>query len=166
MAIVATGTLLSAETYKLLHTPEFNHYACGWMKSEPNSDIPQAYYWHNGSNTLWYAMVVFIPDTNTVVAITANDGDMEQATAAAEEVLKANAKASYPKAAPFAAVRWQASMPEIKLGDEWFKLISLNDVPTSEIITFCQQTYEEQWQKRFGRRPCRGADSDGAFTTS
>src|SRR5271167_4700899 len=29
------GKLLSAETYKLLHTPEFNHYACGWIRIEP-----------------------------------------------------------------------------------------------------------------------------------
>ena len=69
------GKLLSAETYKLLHTPELNHYACGWVRKEPGKEIPYTVYWHNGSNTMWYALVVFIPEKNMVVAVTSNDGD-------------------------------------------------------------------------------------------
>ncbi len=143
------GTLLSAETYRLLHTPELDRYACGWIKNEPNADIPHAVYWHNGSNTLWYAMVAFIPATNKVVAITSNDGDMENAEAAALEVLKANWNVIYPKESPFAGVRWQDSQPEIKLGEEWLQLVSLNELAVSEIIAFSQHTYGDQWQKRF-----------------
>jgi CubicO group peptidase (beta-lactamase class C family) len=86
------GTLLSAETYKALHTPELDNYACGWMRNEPDADIPHTLYWHNGSNTMWYALVVFIPETNVVVAVTSNDGDIENAEFAAWRVVRNSAK--------------------------------------------------------------------------
>jgi CubicO group peptidase (beta-lactamase class C family) len=84
------GKLLSAETYTLLHTPELSYYACGWIRKEPGADIPYTVYWHNGSNTMWYALVVFIPERNMVVAVTSNDGDFVQAVAAAWEIVKAS----------------------------------------------------------------------------
>ena len=89
---LGTGKLLSAETYKLLHTPELDDYACGWVRKEPSAEIPYTVYWHNGSNTMWYALVVFIPEKNMVVAVTSNDGDFEQAEAAAWEIVKASVK--------------------------------------------------------------------------
>ena len=85
------GKLLSAETYKLLHTPKLDDYACGWVKREPTARIPHTVYWHNGSNTMWYALVVFIPETNMVVAVASNDGDIENAEAAAWEVVRCSA---------------------------------------------------------------------------
>jgi CubicO group peptidase (beta-lactamase class C family) len=84
------GMLLSAETYKLLHTPVLNNYACGWIKNRPNANIPYIEYWHNGSNTYWYALVAFIPEKNLVVAVTANDGDFDQTERAAVDILKAS----------------------------------------------------------------------------
>jgi CubicO group peptidase (beta-lactamase class C family) len=86
------GQLLSAETYKLLHTPERKQYACGWVKKEPSKEIPYTVYWHNGTNTMWYALVVFVPEKNMVVAVTSNDGDREKAEAAAWEVVKSSVK--------------------------------------------------------------------------
>ena len=93
------GKLLSAETYKQLHAPELHHYACGWVKKEPNAEIPHTVYWHNGSNTMWYALVVFIPEKNMVVAVTSNDGDVEKAEAAAWEIVKASANGQSIQAA-------------------------------------------------------------------
>ena len=84
------GKLLSAETYKLLHTPVLNDHACGWIKNRPNANIPYIEYWHNGSNTYWYALVAFIPEKNLVVAVTSNDGDFDQTERAAVEILKAS----------------------------------------------------------------------------
>lgn len=89
---LGTGKLLSAETYKRLHTPELDAYACGWVRKEPSAEIPCTVYWHNGSNTMWYALVVFIPEKKIVVAVTSNDGDSDQAEAAAWEIVKASAK--------------------------------------------------------------------------
>ena len=82
------GQLLSAETYKELHTPELQQYACGWVLKQPSNKIPHKLYWHNGSNTMWYALVVFIPDTNVVVAIASNDDDFKTAESAAWEIVK------------------------------------------------------------------------------
>lgn len=157
---IGESKLLSAETFKLLHTPDLNNYACGWMRNKPSKDLPYTVYWHNGSNTLWYALVVFIPEKDMVVAVTSNDGDIENAEAAAWEIVKASVKKSnviaesdsggeYPKKSPFAGVRWQESQPEVKLGEQWFKLISLNELPASEIVAFSKQTYGNQWRKRF-----------------
>jgi CubicO group peptidase (beta-lactamase class C family) len=159
------GTLLSTETYKLLHAPELDGYACGWLKREPGARIPSTVYWHNGSNTMWYSLVVFVPEKKMVVAVASNDGDFENTEAAALEILIASVNEfklarepvrrsirsndAFAKKSPFAAVRWQQSQPEVKVGDEWFELISLDDVPTTEILAFSKQEHGEKWQKRF-----------------
>jgi hypothetical protein len=55
----------------------------------------------------------------------------------------------YPRLSPFAAVRWQESQPEVKVGGEWYKLVSLDDLPAEEIVAFSRRTYGDRWQKRF-----------------
>jgi CubicO group peptidase (beta-lactamase class C family) len=86
---LGAGKLLAAETYKRLHAPKLNNYACGWVVKQPTDEIPYTVYWHNGSNTMWYALVVFIPGKNMVVAVTANDGDIKAAESAAWKVVNA-----------------------------------------------------------------------------
>ena len=86
---LGAGKLLTAETYKRLHTPRLQDYACGWVVKQPTHEIPCTVYWHNGSNTMWYALVVFIPDKNMVVAVTSNDGDIKAAESAAWKVVNA-----------------------------------------------------------------------------
>jgi hypothetical protein len=56
---------------------------------QPTNEIPYTVYWHNGSNTMWYALVVFIPGKNMVVAVTSNDGDIKQAESAAWRIVNA-----------------------------------------------------------------------------
>jgi CubicO group peptidase (beta-lactamase class C family) len=159
------GTLLPPETYKLLHTPERDGYAYGWLEKQPTYEVPHTLYWHNGSNTMWYALVVFIPGKNMVVAVTSNDGDVGQAESAAWKIVEASAKQfdvesdatrrkslpsnAFPKTSPFNAVRWQDSQPEVRVGEEWFQLVSLDGITVDDILTFCQRTYAEKWQKRF-----------------
>jgi len=55
----------------------------------------------------------------------------------------------FPKQSPFAAVRWQEAQPEVEVGGEWYKLVSLDGIATSEIVAFGQRTYGDRWQKRF-----------------
>ncbi len=55
----------------------------------------------------------------------------------------------HPQKSPFAAVRWQQSQPQVKVGDEWYKLVSLDDLPAAEIVAFSRRTYGNKWQKRF-----------------
>jgi CubicO group peptidase (beta-lactamase class C family) len=86
---LGAGKLLTAETYKRLHTPRLQDYACGWVVKQPTHEIHCTVYWHNGSNTMWYALVVFIPDKNMVVAVTSNDGDIKAAESAAWKVVNA-----------------------------------------------------------------------------
>jgi CubicO group peptidase (beta-lactamase class C family) len=88
---LGAGKLLTAETYKRLHTPKLHNYACGWVVKQPTDEIPYTVYWHNGSNTMWYALVVLIPGKNMVVAVTANDGDIKAAESAAWKVVNASA---------------------------------------------------------------------------
>jgi len=57
--------------------------------------------------------------------------------------------AGYPRLSPFAAVRWQESQPEVKVGEQWYKLVSLDDVPAADIVAFSRETYANRWQKRF-----------------
>jgi len=152
---LGNGKLLSAETYQRLHAPRLHDYAYGWVVKERGADSPHTIYWHNGSNTYWYALVAFIPDKNMVVAVTSNDGDFTSAEAAAWKIvnfavndLKADA-VDFAKKSPFAAVRWQESQPEVQVGDEWFQLVSLNEIPAAEIVAFSRRTYGDKWQKRF-----------------
>jgi len=88
---LGTGKLLAADTYKRIHTPELDDYACGWVRKDPTYEIPHTMYWHNGSNTMWYALVVFIPSKNMAVAVTSNDGDIVRAESAAWAVVEAAA---------------------------------------------------------------------------
>lgn len=88
---LGTGKLLATETYKRLHAPELGNYACGWVVKQPTDDIPHTVYWHNGSNTMWYALVVFIAGKNMTVVVTSNDGDIVQAESAAWAVVEASA---------------------------------------------------------------------------
>jgi hypothetical protein len=41
---------------------------------------------------MWYALVVFIPETNVVVAVTSNDGDIPNAESAAWQIVRNSAK--------------------------------------------------------------------------
>lgn len=85
------GQLLSAETYQLLHERGFGPYSSGWIRRlERDEGHRYAVYWHNGSNTMWYAFVAFIPEMKLVVAVVANDGDSEAAEAASWEIVKAS----------------------------------------------------------------------------
>jgi CubicO group peptidase (beta-lactamase class C family) len=104
------GQLLSAETYNLLHTPVLDQNACGWVKRDSSAEIPYATYWHNGSNTQWYALAVFIPEKNMVVAVASNDGDFGQAEAAAWEIVKASVN-------PLNVKRYSASPEPLQRSD-------------------------------------------------
>lgn len=159
------GKLLTSETYKLLHTPERDDYAYGWIEKRATYAIPCTMYWHNGSNTMWYAFVMFIPDKNMVVAVTSNDGDIAGAEAAAWKIAEAAAQRfnvdddakrrtslpseAFPKKSPFQAIRWQDTQPEVKVDHKWYQLVSIDGLGADEIVAYCQRTYKDLWRKRF-----------------
>ncbi len=159
------GKLLSTETYHCLHKPHLDDYACGWVEKQPTYEIPHRVYWHNGSNTMWYALAVFIPGKNMVVAVTSNDGDINPVESAAWRIVVASAKQfnieddakrrkslpseAFPKKSPFAGVRWRDSQPEVQVEKEWFTLVSLNGIAADDILSFSQRSYDDKWRKRF-----------------
>ncbi len=60
--------LLRPESWRALHTPRFgSQMAMGWF-AEPDGSL-----WHNGSNTRWYAEVMFEPRTGLIMAQCGND---------------------------------------------------------------------------------------------
>lgn len=68
------GKLLNAETYQKLHTRVLDKYGFGWVINPDEEWANGRVIWHNGSNGHWDALLVLIPETNTVIAIAANDG--------------------------------------------------------------------------------------------
>lgn len=61
---------LDTDSWARLHTPPFGgEYALGWVVTEPGR------WWHNGSNTMWYAEVAFDGD-GRAAAVVVNDGEL------------------------------------------------------------------------------------------
>jgi len=64
--------IVKAETFKRLHQPEgAATYAMGWV-SKPTAT--GRILWHNGSNTLWYAIVAFDAAADRGVVVVTNGG--------------------------------------------------------------------------------------------
>jgi CubicO group peptidase (beta-lactamase class C family) len=88
-----TKLLLKPPTFRILHAPTLNNYACGWGRlATPGGKTPAL--WHNGSNTLWYAEMWLNPDDNVAVLIAANEagkaaeGAVRDASAEIQKLLK------------------------------------------------------------------------------
>lgn len=78
--------LLSRASYDQLITPPVREeesgrgYAYGWVVDPSGGGIGAGpIIWHNGSNTMWYALLIVMPEQNTVMAFTTNDGDVAAA---------------------------------------------------------------------------------------
>lgn len=66
------GGIVSSSTFKHLHQPDGSFpYAMGWLSQTWQG---RRVIWHNGSNTLWYAIVAFDPGADRGVVIVTNGG--------------------------------------------------------------------------------------------
>lgn len=87
-----TARLLSAETYKKLHAPALNKYACGWsVPSRAWGGPRRVTLTHGGSNTLWYCVAWLAPDKGMAVLVatnTAREGVTKQCDQAAWRLIK------------------------------------------------------------------------------
>lgn len=61
----ALPSFLSQDSCSLMQTPVQDGYGFGWINQ--NGRI-----WHNGSNTMWYAVLMLDPSSDSVVAVTQN----------------------------------------------------------------------------------------------
>jgi CubicO group peptidase (beta-lactamase class C family) len=68
---------LSPEAWNTLHTPPAGEYACGWMVLQ-DTPLGRALF-HDGGNTMWYAVIYLLPDSNTAVLVATNRGDEQHA---------------------------------------------------------------------------------------
>ena len=80
--------LLRATTYKAIHNPPAGaDYAFGWVVQERSGS---RVIWHNGSNTMWYAIVAFNPSADRGVVIVTNAANAQSAVnAVAMELITA-----------------------------------------------------------------------------
>ena len=53
------------------------------------------------------------------------------------------------KASPFDAIRWADQLPQVKIEEEWYTPISIDDVSVDKIIKKCLQRWPGKLQKRF-----------------
>lgn len=90
-AMAGDTSLISAESLSHLVTPqhEGSTYAGGWALATPLGEGVIA---HEGSNTLWYAIIALSPRTNTAILLASNSGTARNAEV---EVLQALI-ATYP----------------------------------------------------------------------
>jgi hypothetical protein len=56
----------------------------------------------------------------------------------------------YPKLAPFTDVRWGQDVPAVEIDGEWQLLFTIDGIDVKAIVAYCQRTYGNKWQKRFG----------------
>lgn len=68
---------LSKETFEVLHAVNLNNYAMGWVEDKPRILPANSIFWHNGSNTMWYALLMVVPEQSIVYALATNTGDVE-----------------------------------------------------------------------------------------
>lgn len=73
-----THPLLKKETWNLLHRPYLEDYGCGWVAFDKNLGNGEMI-WHNGSNGMWYTLLILVPKTDTVLAFVTNDGAITRA---------------------------------------------------------------------------------------
>ena len=79
--------LLPRAAWERLHTPFLDGYASGWVRVEREwAGGPVLL--HNGSNTLWYALLLLLPRRNTVLAFATNDGAVKAAETAFVELAR------------------------------------------------------------------------------
>ncbi len=81
--------LLSRSSWQRLHAPFLDLFgrgvARGWIRYERDwAGGPVI--WHNGSNTLWYALLMLLPAKNMTLAFVTNDGAIEVADMAFYEL--------------------------------------------------------------------------------
>ena len=79
--------LLPRAAWERLHTPFLDDYASGWVRVERDW-AGGSVLWHNGSNTMWYALLMLLPASNTVLALATNDGAIQAAETAFVELAR------------------------------------------------------------------------------
>ena len=133
-------------------------YACGWVVADRAWSNGPAL-WHNGSNTMNYCLIWMAPGRKfgaiAVSNVGPDSGKGPCDSVIAKFIEEYLAGAGGPgdagsKVSPFAGLRWEGEVPVVKIGSEWFRLVSLDGIPAGDLVAFSQRTYDRKWQMRFG----------------
>jgi len=138
-------------------------YACGWVIADRAWANGPAL-WHNGSNTMNYCLIWMAPGRK-FAAIAVTNVDPESGGKPCDAVVGkfiehylagggakggAGSRADAGrKVSPFSGVRWEGDEPVVKIGLEWFKLVSLDGIAAGDIVAFSQRRFDRKWQMRF-----------------
>ncbi|MEZ6062658.1 MAG: serine hydrolase domain-containing protein [Planctomycetaceae bacterium] len=83
--------MLKADTFVKLHTPAAGDYGYGWVIWQRDWADGRLI-WHNGSNTMWYTLLMLVPSRDAVIVVVTNDGNLADAQPAffdlAESIVK------------------------------------------------------------------------------
>lgn len=152
--------IVTAETFATLHRPvDGGDYALGWinvLRDWAGGSVLT----HSGSNTMWYTTVWIAPERDMAFFAATNVGG-DTAGTAVNDAIEAligrhlelqGARGGYPKRAPYAAVRWEGDVPSVRIGEEWFTLVSIDDIPVKEITDYSREIFKPAWQEQIEER--------------
>jgi D-alanyl-D-alanine-carboxypeptidase/D-alanyl-D-alanine-endopeptidase len=113
--------------------------------------------WHNGQTGGSHAALFINREFKCAVVVLCNTAVANEVDQLASQLLlkaagqevKPGSSEAFPKKSPFAAVRWRESQTEVKVGEQWYKLVSLDGLPAAEIVAFSRKTFDSKWQMRF-----------------
>lgn len=77
-------TFLTQQSCVLMQTPIEQDYGLGWVVPTSGSDGTRV--WHNGSNTMWYAILTLHPEKNTAIAVATNSFNPERAESLSQKL--------------------------------------------------------------------------------
>jgi RNA polymerase sigma factor (sigma-70 family) len=69
-------------------------------------------------------------------------------TQAAPTTAALAAATTFPRLAPFDAVRWKGDVPIVRVENVWCELVAIDDLPAGRIVAFAKKHYDKLWQKR------------------
>lgn len=56
---------------------------------------------------------------------------------------------TFPKRAPFSAIRWEGETPDVRLGGTWYRLVAVDGIEAEEIVSYCRDRWPDRVRKRF-----------------
>ena len=81
-ACAGRSAFLNAQSCRVMQTIVRDDYGLGWVVRRDGALV-----WHNGSNSMWYAVLALVPDQDLTLAVVTNRGDGRRAEAFLQEFL-------------------------------------------------------------------------------
>ena len=110
----------------------------------------------NGGRSNCSAWIGFSPKHKVGVAVLTNCGGPEVdqigrwlLVRSVPDACKPVTKLGHSSVAPFSAVRWEQGRPVVRVDDQWWPLLSIDDISVDRIMDFANREYGEKSRDRF-----------------